>query len=136
MTRSEEILKLIVEHFIRTGEPVGSKTLLETYHLGVSSATIRAEMSQMEKEGLLEKPHASAGRVPSSKGYEYYVEHLREERIDSSVKYAIQTVLEKKAQSVEEVISRVEGIRCGFKPTSCPDQLAQALKQFRDAPQD
>ncbi|MCI5940347.1 MAG: heat-inducible transcriptional repressor HrcA [Candidatus Enteromonas sp.] len=106
MTRSEEILKLIVEHFIRTGEPVGSKTLLETYHLGVSSATIRAEMSQMEKEGLLEKPHASAGRVPSSKGYEYYVEHLREERIDSSVKYAIQTVLEKKAQSVEEVISR------------------------------
>lgn len=106
MTRSEEILKLIVEHFIRTGEPVGSKTLLETYHLGVSSATIRAEMSQMEKEGLLEKPHASAGRVPSSKGYEYYVEHLREERIDSSVKYAIQTVLEKKAQSVEEVIQR------------------------------
>lgn len=41
-----------------------------------------------------------------------------------------------KGMPVEEVISRVEGIRCGFKPTSCPDQLAQALKQFRDAPQD
>lgn len=106
MTRSEEILKLIVEHFIRTAEPVGSKTLLETYHLGVSSATIRAEMSELEKEGFLEKTHTSSGRVPSSKGYEYYVEHLREERVDSSVKYALQTVLEKKAQSVEEVIQR------------------------------
>ena len=106
MTRSEEILKLIVEHFIRTAEPVGSKTLLETYHLGVSSATIRSEMNALEKNGFLEKTHTSSGRVPSSKGYEYYVEHLREERVDSTVKYAIQSVLDKKAQSVEEVIQR------------------------------
>ncbi len=106
MTRSEEILKLIVEHFIRTAEPVGSKTLLESYHLGVSSATIRSEMSELEKEGYLEKTHTSSGRVPSSKGYAYYVEHLREERVDSSVKYALQSVLEKKAQSVEEVIQK------------------------------
>ncbi len=106
MTRSEQILKLIVEHFIRTAEPVGSKTLLETYHLDVSSATIRSEMNALEKDGFLEKTHTSSGRVPSSKGYEYYVEHLREERVDSTVKYAIQSVLDKKAQSVEEVISR------------------------------
>ncbi len=106
MTRSEEILKLIVEHFIRTAEPVGSKTLLETYKLGVSSATIRSEMNTLEKEGFLEKTHTSSGRVPSSKGYEYYVEHLREERVDSTVKYALQSVLDKKAQSVEEVIQR------------------------------
>ncbi len=106
MTRTEEILKLIVEHFIRTAEPVGSKTLLESYHLGVSSATIRSEMSELEKQGYLEKTHTSSGRVPSSKGYAYYVEHLREERVDSSVKYALQSVLERKAQSVEEVISR------------------------------
>ena len=106
MTRSEEILKLIVEHFIRTAEPVGSKTLLETYHLGVSSATIRSEMNALEKDGYLEKTHTSSGRVPSSKGYEYYVEHLREERVDNTVKYALQSVLDKKAQSVEEVISR------------------------------
>ena len=106
MTRSEEILKLIVEHFIRTAEPVGSKTLLEAYHLGVSSATIRSEMNALEKEGYLEKTHTSSGRVPSSKGYEYYVQHLREERVDSTVKYALQSVLDKKAQSVEEVIQR------------------------------
>ena len=106
MTRQEEILKLIVEHFIRTAEPVGSQTLLDTYHLKVSSATIRAEMNSLEKEGYLEKTHTSSGRVPSSKGYEYYATHLREERVDETVKYAIQSVLEKKAQSIEEILAQ------------------------------
>lgn len=106
MTRTEQILKLTVEHFVRTAEPVGSQTLLDTYHLQCSSATIRAEMNALEKEGYLEKPHTSAGRVPSAKGYRYYAEHLRDERLDTSVKYAIQSILEKKAQSVEEVIKQ------------------------------
>lgn len=106
MTRREEILKLIVEYFIRSGEPVGSQTLLDAYHLDCSSATVRAEMNALEKEGYLEKTHISSGRVPSAKGYQYYVEHLREERVDSQVKYALQSVLEKKAQSVEEVIKQ------------------------------
>ncbi len=104
MTRGEQILKMIVEHFVKTAQPVGSQTLLEEYGLEYSSATIRAEMNSLEKEGYLEKPHTSAGRVPSSKGYQYYAEHLRDERLDATVKYAIQSVLEKKAQSVEEVI--------------------------------
>lgn len=104
MTRSEQILKLIVEHFIKTAEPVGSHTLLETYKLNCSSATIRAEMNKLEKEGLLEKTHASSGRVPSSAGYAYYVEHLREERVDESVKYAIQKILDEKTKSIEEII--------------------------------
>lgn len=104
MTRREEILKMIVEYFIKTAEPVGSKTLLDMYHLPYSSATIRAEMSALEKEGLLEKPHTSAGRVPSGKGYTYYVENLREESIDETVKHAIQKVLDAKTKSVEEVI--------------------------------
>lgn len=106
MTRSEMILKLIVEHFIKTAQPVGSQTLLDEYKLDYSSATIRNEMNSLEKEGFLEKTHTSSGRVPSKKGYEYYVEHLREERIDDEVKYALAAVLSKKAQSVEEVISQ------------------------------
>ena len=106
MTRSETILKLIVEHFIKTAQPVGSQTLLDEYHLDYSSATIRAEMNGLEKDGYLEKTHASSGRVPSARGYQYYVEHLREERIDSQVKYALASVLEKKAQSAEEVIKQ------------------------------
>ena len=106
MTRSEQILKLIVEHFIKTAQPVGSHTLLEEYKLDCSSATIRNEMNALEKEGYLEKTHTSSGRVPSQKGYKFYCEKLRGDRIDSSVKFALQSVLEKKAQSVEEVIKQ------------------------------
>ncbi|MCR5491502.1 MAG: heat-inducible transcriptional repressor HrcA [Bacilli bacterium] len=104
MTRTERILKLIVEHFIKTAQPVGSQTLLDEYDLNCSSATVRAEMNALEKAGYLEKTHTSSGRVPSKAGYEYYVEHLRQERLDDSIKYALQSILDKKTQSVEEVI--------------------------------
>ena len=106
MTRRDTILKLIVEHFIKTAQPVGSQTLLDEYNLNCSSATIRNEMNALEKEGLLEKPHTSAGRIPSSEGYRYYVEHLRDERVDQRVKNALAGVLDKRMQSVEEVIER------------------------------
>ncbi|MDY5441068.1 MAG: heat-inducible transcriptional repressor HrcA [Candidatus Enteromonas sp.] len=106
MTRRDEILKLIVEHFIKSAQPVGSQTLLDSYQLDVSSATIRNEMNALEKEGLIEKTHASSGRVPSAKGYEYYVTHLREDRFDDRVRYALQSVLEKRSQSVEEIIQQ------------------------------
>jgi heat-inducible transcriptional repressor len=104
MTRRDEILKLIVEHFVKTAEPVGSKTLLDSYHLNISSATIRNEMNALEQEGFLEKTHTSSGRVPSEKGYSYYVEHLRAGDVDEGAKYALQSVLDKKTKSVEEVI--------------------------------
>ncbi len=104
MTRRENILKLIVEHFIKTAQPVGSQTLLEEYGLECSAATIRNEMNQLEKEGFLEKTHTSSGRVPSSEGYRYYVEHLRQERVDDRVKHALASVLEQRTRSVEEVM--------------------------------
>ena len=68
LTRTDTILKYIVEYFIKHAEPVGSKTLIDEYHLPYSSATVRNEMSALEKMGYIEKPHQSAGRVPSSKG--------------------------------------------------------------------
>ena len=104
MTRRDEILKLIVEYFIKTAEPVGSKTLMEAYSLEVSSATIRNEMNALEKDGLLEKTHTSSGRVPSEKGYQYYVEHLRSGGVDEKAKNALQTLLSKKSKSIEEVL--------------------------------
>jgi len=104
MTRQDEILKLIVEYFIKTAEPVGSKTLMEVYHLDYSSATIRNEMNALESLGFLEKTHTSSGRVPSEKGYQYYVEHLREGNVDEGVKNALQSVLSERAKSVEEVM--------------------------------
>lgn len=105
MNRRDKVLKLIVEYFIKYATPVGSKTLIEEYHLDYSSATIRAEMNALEQEGYLEKPHTSAGRVPSSKGYRYYVENLREKSVDEEFRYKVQTILNEKVQSVEEVIS-------------------------------
>lgn len=104
LTRSDAILKYIVEYFIKHAEPVGSQTLIEEYQLPYSSATIRNEMYTLEKMGYIEKPHTSAGRVPSSKGYRYYCEHLREKNIDESIKYSLQGVLNQKVQSVEEII--------------------------------
>jgi heat-inducible transcriptional repressor len=104
MTRRDEILKLIVEHFIKTAEPVGSKTLQEVYHLDVSSATIRNEMNALEQDGYLEKTHTSSGRVPSEKGYQYYAEHIRETSVDEKTKNALANVLSEKSKSVEEVM--------------------------------
>jgi len=104
MTRKETILKLIVQHFIKTAEPVASKTLIEEYGLDFSSATIRSEMNELEKDGYLEKTHTSSGRVPSKLGYEYYLNHLRENTINDELKNRLQTVMNNKVASVENVI--------------------------------
>lgn len=72
--RKKKILATVVESYIESAEPVGSKQIAEEY--GISSATIRNEMKTLEDYGLLEQPHVSAGRVPSTKGYRYYVDNL------------------------------------------------------------
>ena len=72
--RQTELLKLIVEEYIRTAHPIGSKSICET--LNCSSATIRNEMSNLEDLGLLEKTHTSSGRIPSERGYRYYVDNI------------------------------------------------------------
>ncbi|MDA3931308.1 MAG: heat-inducible transcriptional repressor HrcA [Tenericutes bacterium] len=70
--RQDKILKLIVDEYVRTAEPIGSKTLSKI--LKVSSATVRNDMSTLEDEGFIEKTHTSSGRIPSEKGYRYYIE--------------------------------------------------------------
>lgn len=74
--RKEKILAAIVENYIATGEPVGSKNLLGLINMPVSSATVRNDMADLVKLGLLEQPHTSAGRVPTQLGYRYYVDNL------------------------------------------------------------
>ncbi|MCL2084538.1 MAG: hypothetical protein FWH06_04675, partial [Oscillospiraceae bacterium] len=78
--RKRDILKAIVEDYINTAEPVGSKALVERRELGLSPATVRSEMADLESMGYLEQPHASAGRVPSPRGYRLYVNELMESR--------------------------------------------------------
>lgn len=103
-SRKEKILKLIIEQFIQTATPVGSQTLINKYNLPYSSATIRNEMSELEQEGYIEKPHTSAGRVPSSKGYRFYIEHLRDTEIDEEVKSKMQELFSAKDIAINEII--------------------------------
>jgi heat-inducible transcriptional repressor len=74
--RKKQILKVITDDYIASGEPVGSRTIARRHDLGLSPATIRNEMADLEESGFLEQPHTSAGRVPSERGYRYYVDAL------------------------------------------------------------
>jgi len=74
--RKLDVLRAIVQDFVSTNEPVGSKALVERHHLGVSPATVRNDMAALEEEGYIAQPHTSAGRVPTDKGYRLFVDRL------------------------------------------------------------
>ena len=74
--RKKRILQAIIDSYIDSAEPVGSRFIARRYNLGVSPATIRNEMSDLEEMGYLEQPHTSAGRIPSDKGYRFYVDFM------------------------------------------------------------
>lgn len=74
--RKKQILHAIIEHFVATAEPVGSQTIVVSYRMAVSPATIRNDMAELEAEGFIFQPHTSAGRVPTDTGYRHYVNEL------------------------------------------------------------
>ncbi|NBW74021.1 MAG: HTH domain-containing protein, partial [Microbacteriaceae bacterium] len=74
--RNMAVLRAIIEDFIATNEPVSSKSLVEKYNFGVSSATIRNDMAHLEEEGYIAAPHTSSGRIPTDKGYRVFVDQL------------------------------------------------------------
>ncbi len=78
--RLKQLLRLVIEDVVETGEPVGSQRLVEAYNLEVSSATIRNWLVELEDEGYLVQPHTSAGRIPTEKGYRFYLSELMRER--------------------------------------------------------
>ena len=103
--RQEELLKLIVEDYIKTAKPIGSKSLCDI--MNCSSATIRNEMSELEELGLLEKTHISSGRVPSEKGYRYYVDNImRPKELSGEDMLKLQTVFHNKNLVISDVITR------------------------------
>ena len=105
--RKKKILRAVVESYIRTAEPVGSKAILELTELKVSSATIRNELSDLTEMGYLEQPHTSAGRVPSPKGYRLYVNELMEEqRLSLEETRQINEALHLKMQELDKVIDQ------------------------------
>lgn len=103
--RQEKLLQLIIEDYIKTARPIGSKSLCEI--LDCSSATIRNEMSYLEDIGLLEKTHISSGRVPSEKGYRYYVDNIMKPRdIDTGDVRQLQTIFNNNSIVMTDAISK------------------------------
>lgn len=103
--RKRRVLRAIVDDYIHTAEPVGSRTVARKYDLGVSPATIRNEMADLEDMGYLEQPHTSAGRVPSDKGYRYYVDTFVGEADRGALDAeAVRQVLAFKARRIQGVV--------------------------------
>ena len=104
--RKKQILRAVVENYIQTAEPVGSKAIVASAGLKVSSATIRNEMAELENLGYLEQPHTSAGRIPSPKGYRLYVNELMEEhRLTMQEAEKINEALNLKIREMVQVMS-------------------------------
>ena len=105
-TRQLEILRAIVDEYVATQEPVGSKALAENHNLGVSPATIRNEMAVLEEEGLITQPHTSAGRIPTDLGYRMFVDQLSNVKpLSAPERRAIETFLEG-ALDLDDVVMR------------------------------
>lgn len=105
--RKKKVLEAIILDYIATAEPVGSRTITKKYDLGVSPATIRNEMADLEDMGLIEQPHTSAGRIPSQIGYRYYVDYLMEkENLTNEIKKYIRKNLREEIKAKEDMIRR------------------------------
>jgi len=104
--RGLEVLRVIVQDYVESREPVGSKSIVDRYGFGVSPATIRNDMAALEEDGLITAPHTSSGRIPTDKGYRMFVDHLAEIRpMTPAQRHAIQTFLGEGAD-LDDVLGR------------------------------
>ena len=113
--RKDTILAIVVNEYIKTVNPVGSHAITEDYHLDVSPATVRNILAELEEEGYLSHPHTSAGRMPTQRGYRYYVDHLMNEiqlldgekkRLESEYKRYVdqlELLMEKTSQVISDI---------------------------------
>ena len=106
--RKKKVLRCIVDLYIRTAEPVGSKAIAELPDMNYSSATIRNEMADLLAMGYLEQPHTSAGRIPSPAGYRLYVDELMADyRLSMDEAHSINSAIEEKMQRVDKMVEKV-----------------------------
>jgi heat-inducible transcriptional repressor len=110
--RKRDILRMVVEVYVSTGEPVGSKTLVERSGLPVSSSTVRSELAELESLGLLTHPHTSAGRIPTEAGYRFYADEVLERQEPRPARFpldltSMRSEVEAALQSATEMLSRV-----------------------------
>lgn len=130
--RKIRILQAIINDYIRTGDPVGSRTIAKNYDLGVGSATIRNEMADLEDLGYLEQPHASAGRIPSSKGYRLYVDKLMEDQIltveeDLRIK---QYIVDSAMLEVDKIVRQTSALLSELTKLTCVIEAPSVKKSF------
>ncbi len=113
--RKLRILQAIIDDYINTAEPVGSRTIAKKHELGLSSATIRNEMADLEEMGFLEQPHTSAGRVPSDKGYRLYVDQLMKinDLSDSDIEN-IKNAMEVRINEMSQIIRNASVVMSQF----------------------
>ena len=105
--RKLKILQTIIRTYLETGEPVGSRTISKDPELNLSSATIRNEMSELSELGLLEQPHTSAGRVPSQKGYRYYIDNLmNRDTLSDDEMFMMKNELERSMGSPDKLLEK------------------------------
>jgi len=104
--RRDEILKNLVTEYIKTGQPVGSTKIAEKFHTPISSATIRNEMTELEKLGYIYQPHISAGRIPTSKGYRFFIETFLKEKKEKTLK-KIEISAPGKTKDLNSVLEKV-----------------------------
>ena len=113
--RKFRILQAIIDDYILTAIPVGSRTISKKYEMGLSSATIRNEMSDLEELGYLDQPHVSAGRIPSAKAYRLYVDQLlKNGSIRTGDAADVRAYFTNRAQQMEDVISRAAQVLSGL----------------------
>ncbi len=111
MNRKQQVLKAIIQHFISTAEPVGSQTIILSYHFNVSPATIRNDMAMLEKEELIYQPHTSSGRVPTDLGYRLFVDEMtnmeiaRRDALQTLKKLQQEYILEKVKEKIYDAVS-------------------------------
>ena len=100
------VLRAIVQDYVQTSEPVGSKSLLDRHQLGVSAATVRNDMAALEEEGLIAAPHTSAGRVPTDAGYRLFVDRLSSVKPMSGAERAAIAQFLEGAVDLDDVVDR------------------------------
>lgn len=125
--RKLKILSAVVNEYIVTGEPVGSKAIMA--HVKASSATIRNEMAELEKQGYLEQPHTSAGRIPTYKGYRLYVDQLMEQnQLTANEKKMLDSMIPQEYVTEEDLVNKASMALADL--TKCAAVVANATPKF------
>ncbi|NLB17486.1 MAG: heat-inducible transcription repressor HrcA [Syntrophomonadaceae bacterium] len=113
--RKKIILEAVIKDYVKTAEPVGSRAIAKKHNLGVSPATVRNEMADLEEMGFLEQPHTSAGRVPSESGFRYYVDHMMvKDQLTKQEESFLEQMLTQKIEDISTVIQKTADILAQF----------------------